>query len=268
MRNLLHTIVVLLLLAGFGCQKSMDAEQMDASERAELSLVSPNPETSTIADRKIIRQATLRFQVKNLEASGERIEALVTKYGGTITNSQSYSQEESIESNYTIKVLPKELNKLVKDIQSESIFLDNKTITADDVTMQYVDVEARVKAKQAARDRYLELLQQAKKVEDVLAIEVELNKVQEELESVQAQLKALQQQTSFSTINLTMYQLVPASYTDRTSFVTRITSAISGGWQLFKTLLVGVVYLWPLLVLTIAIITVLRWYKNRQRSIV
>lgn len=268
MRNLQFTIVALLLLASFGCQKNMDAEQMDASERAEYSLVSPNSETSTIADRKIIRQALLHFQVENLEASSNRIEALIAKHSGTITNNQSYSQEERIESNYTIKVLPAKLDQLVKDIQSESIFLDNKSVTADDVTMQYVDVEARVKAKQAARDRYLELLQQAKKVEDVLAIEVELNKVQEELESVQAQLKALQQQTSFSTINLTMYQIVPASYTDRTSFVTRITSAIGGGWQLFKTLLVGAVYLWPLLVLTIAILTLLRWYKNRQRSVV
>ncbi len=161
-------------------------------------------------------------------------------------------------------MVPEKLFELVKAIEGESVYLDDKTITAEDVTRQYVDVEARLNAKRTAQQRYLELMKKATKVEDVLAIERELQKVQEELESVQAQLKALQQQTSYSTINLTMYQLVPASYADRTSFSSRVASALSGGWQLSKDLVVGLLYLWPVLILVSLIILTIRLRKRRR----
>ncbi len=263
MHRNLYFLFALLLLGSVSCQSGMDAEEMETST-VNLG-VTPSP---NLSDRKIIREATIRFQVKDLNESSAKIEGLLEKYGATITNSQNYNQEESIEASYTIKIAPEKLDGLLKAIQAESIFLDNKTVTADDVTLQYVDVEARIKAKQAVQQEYLELLTKTSKVSEILAIEAELQKVQEELESVQAQMKALQQQTTFSTINLAMYQLVPASYSDRTNFSTRVTSALNGGWHLFKDLLVGVVYLWPILIITIVALFLIRWYKNRQRSIV
>lgn len=269
MRLSLYFILAMLLVGSTGCESGMDTEEMDASVAKREAMVAPASEaTPLLSDRKIIREANIRFQVEDLHESSTRIEALVKKYNATITNSHSFNGNESIEAAYTIKVVPDKLFELVKEIQGESIFLDDKTITADDVTMQYVDVEARIKAKQTAQQRYLELMKQATKVEDVLAIEVELRKVQEELEAVQAQLKALQQQTSFSTINLTMYQLVPASYADRTSFSSRVLSAFSGGWQLFKNLVIGALYLWPLLIVLVLGILGLRWQRRRRRGLV
>lgn len=269
MRLTLHSLLALLLLTiSVACESGMDNSEMDASMAEREAMVTPSSEAAPLLpEPKIIRQANLRFQVKDLDESSNSIEVLVKKYNATITNSRSYNGNESIESSYTIKVLPEKLFGLVKDIEGESIFLDDKSITADDVTMQYVDVEARVGAKQTAQQRYLELIKQASKVEDVLAIEVELRKVQEELEAVQAQLKALEQQTSYSTINLTMYQLVPASYTDRTSFSTRVTSAFSGGWHLFKNLVIGILYLWPLLIVTLLVILGIRWQKRKRRGL-
>ncbi|MBB6612016.1 DUF4349 domain-containing protein [Pontibacter sp. Tf4] len=266
-RPAFYFLIAFLSLSLLSCQTGNDAGEAEESSAIQ-SVLSPDAAMPAPSDRKLIREAHLRFQVKDLSESSTRVEAVAKKYKASIIRSQSNNGEESIEANYTIKVLPENLDELLAGIQAESIFLDNKTVTADDVTLHYTDVEARVKAKQAARARYLELLQQAKKVEDVLAIEVELNKVQEDLESVQAQLIALQQQTSFSTIHLAMYQVVPASYTDRTSFTTRVTSAVSGGWQLFKDLLVGVVYIWPLIIVIIGALFLIRWYKRRPGTIV
>jgi hypothetical protein len=263
MRLNLYFLFALLLFGSVSCQSGMETEETDSSVAALEITPPPN-----LSDRKIKEEATIRFQVKNLAESSTNIEALLQKYGATIINSQNYNQEESIEASYTIKVAPEKLDGLLKAIQAESIFLDNKTVTADDVTLQYVDVEARIMAKQAVQQKYLELLTKTSKVSEILTIEAELQKVQEELESVQAQMKALQQQVNYSTINLTMYQLVPVSYSDRTSFSTRVTSALNGGWHLFKDLLVGVVYLWPILIITIVVLFLIRWYKNRQRSIV
>lgn len=263
MRLYLYFFVALLLLASVSCNSKMDADVAESSV-ASLDLAAP----PSLSDRKIKQEATIRFQVKDLDASSTKVEALAAKYGATITNIQSYNQEEIIETNYTIKVAPEKLTALLAAIQSESIFLDNKTVSAEDVTLQYVDVEARIKTKQAVKQKYLELLTKTTKVQEILAIEVELQKVQEELESVKAQMKVLQQQTNYSSINLTMYQLVPASYSDRTSFSTRSISALSGGWHLFKNLLIGLIYVWPVIILVVLAILAFRWYKTRRRTTV
>ena len=263
MRPYLYIFVALMLLGSMSCDSRMGTEEAGSS-MASLEL----PPPANLPNQKIKKEATIRFQVKDLAKSSTKIETFAATYGATITNNQTYSQKELIETNYTIKVAPEKLNPLLAAIQGESIFLDNKSVSAEDVTLQYVDVEARIKAKQAVRQKYLELLTKTSKVSEILAIEAELQKVQEELESVQAQMKALQQQVNYSTINLTMYQLVPASYSDRTSFTTRVTSALSGGWHLFKDLLIGLVYIWPILLVAVAATVGLRWYKSRKRSIV
>jgi len=260
MRPFLYIFIAFLLLGSVSCDSKMEAEEAESSV-ASLDLAPPpNP-----SDRKIKKEATIRFQVKDLAESSAKVEKLTAKYNATITNSQTYNQEESIEASYAIRVAPEKLDDLLKSIQGESIFLDNKTVSAEDVTLQYVDVEARIKAKQAVKQKYLELLAKTNNVQEILAIEVELQKVQEELEVVQAQMKALQQQVNYSTINLTMYQLVPASYSDRTSFITRAFSALSGGWHLFKNLIIGLIYLWPVLIVAVAAIVGVRWYKGRRR---
>ncbi|NDK55949.1 DUF4349 domain-containing protein [Pontibacter fetidus] len=260
MRSYLYFVFALLLLGTMSCNSGTETEQVSPAV-ASLDLAPPQ----SLPDRKLKKEATIRFQVQDLRESSTKIEALAATYGATITNSQTYSQEELIESNFTIKVTPEKLNTLLTAIQGESIYLDNKSISAEDVTLQYVDVEARIKAKQAVKQKYLELLNKTTNVQEILAIEVELQKVQEELEVVQAQMKALQQQVNYSTINLTMYQLVPASYSDRTSFSTRTISALSGGWRLFKDLLIGLVYIWPLLIVAVAAIVGVRWYKGKRR---
>lgn len=264
MRHTLYFLLsVLSLVALLSCESGMDAEEMEASVAKENAMPAA-PTAAKAPERKIVRQANLRFQVKNLTNSSDNVEAVLAKYNATLANSKSYTAKESIEAVYTIKVAPENFFALVKAIQNESTFLDEKTITADDVTLQYVDTEARIRAKQAVQARYLQLLSKASKIDDILTIETELQKVQEELESVQAQLKALQRQTAYSTIRLTMYQFVPATYTDRTTFGTQAMAAFTGGWQLFKDLVIGVLYLWPLLLISILFILGWRWQKRRQ----
>lgn len=261
-------ILIAILFFFTACGSEMDNGGMEASVESEEQANVVTPVSAPVAERKIVREANLRFQVDDLDKSESRIEALADKYNAIITDTRSYNASKSIEASYTIKVAPEKLFDLIRAIQSESIYLDNKSVSSQDVTRQYIDIEARIKAKQAARQRYLELIRQATKVEDILAVEVELRKVQEELEAIQAQLKALQQQVSYSTIHLTMYQIVPASYTDRTNFVTRITTALGSGWYMFKDLIVGTISLWPLVILAVLVALALRWQKRRRRGMV
>jgi hypothetical protein len=78
----------------------------------------------------------------------------------------------------------------------------HRNIGSEDVTEQYVDVEARLKNKLVLRDRLKLLLDKATGVKDVLAIETELNRVQADIDSMTARLKALKGQTDLATIEV------------------------------------------------------------------
>ena len=250
MRYSFQLLLTLLVPFLFSCDKGMAPDAMESSAPEAVATTLAKDETQesagSPADRKIIRQANLRFQVNDLATSTDRIESLLDRHQAYLSNSSSHSSDDHLEAELTIKVLPANLDRLVTAILEESTFLDNKTISSNDVTLEYVDVAARIKAKQAVEQRYLELLKQANKIPDVLAIEGELKKIREELEAMQARQQALQQLTSYSTIQLSLYQVLPPSFNDQTGFLTQAISALEGGWHFLKDILIGVFYLWPL----------------------
>ena len=79
-------------------------------------------------------------------------------------------------------------------------------MTGQDVTEQYVDLESRVKSKRAVEERLLEFMSNAKKTEDLLKISSDLAKIQEEIELIVGKMNYLENQTSYSTIEIAMYE--------------------------------------------------------------
>lgn len=71
-----------------------------------------------------------------------------------------------------------------------------------DVTEQYIDVQARLKNKYVLRDRLKQILEKAVTVQDVLAVETELNRVQSDIDSMEGQIKSLQGQIQYATLDL------------------------------------------------------------------
>ena len=80
----------------------------------------------------------------------------------------------------------------------------NRSLSAEDVTAQSVDLEARVASFRAARDKLLELLNRATTVADAIAAQAELARVQAELDSLEAQLKSLQTSVALSQLSITL----------------------------------------------------------------
>lgn len=79
-----------------------------------------------------------------------------------------------------------------------------RKISMDDVTAQYLDLEAEIKNKRALRDRLRQLLAKSETVKDTLAIEKELSRVQTELDQLEGRLKLLRSQVAMSTLNLNL----------------------------------------------------------------
>jgi hypothetical protein len=123
--------------------------------------------------------------------------------------------------------------------------LNNKSIRINDVTAEYIDVEARMKVKKESEAHYLELLRQARSLEETLSIEAQLSELRTEIESAEGRLKFLKNQVDYSTLRI--------SFTEQKGIANRFFSefwnGLKGGWQVFLKLLIGLSYLWVVIVL-------------------
>ena len=108
-----------------------------------------------------------------------------------------------------------------------------------------------MEAKKQVRLRYMDLLKQAKNMEEILNVQSEINGIQEEIESAAGRIEYLGHSSVFSTINLTYYQILNSSAkdNDKPSFGTELSNAFKNGWSWIGDLFVGLVSIWPLLLL-------------------
>ena len=132
-------------------------------------------------------------------------------------------------------------------------------------------MQARLSALEAQRDRLNALADQAETTADLLEIESQLSDVQYQLESYTCQLRSMDQQVSYSTVDIYLREVATLTPTGVT-FGERIADAFGGGWDAFvgflQGLVIALVYLWPVLLIAVAVVFILRkvWKKRPKKE--
>ena len=119
-------------------------------------------------DKKIIKTANLNAAVKDYKAFSAQVNDKVKKYGGYISQEEQSETEYKIENAVVIKIPVDQFENAVNDLLKDVDKINEKRIASDDVTAQLVDGKARLEAKRRIRLRYLDLLKQAKNMEEIL----------------------------------------------------------------------------------------------------
>jgi len=200
-------------------------------------------------DKKIIKTAFLKLEVKDLKTYSNIVHQAAKQYGGYVANEEQNQSEEKIESTISIKVPVEQFESIMNQLSSGAEKMVEKKITTEDVTGEVVDTKSRLLAKAQMRLKYLEFLKQSKNMEDVLKVQSEINDIQEEIESASGRINYLSHQSAFSTINLTFYQPL-TGYTppnENPGFFTRTITAFKSGFSYIGDFLIGVITIWPLL---------------------
>lgn len=168
-------------------------------------------ETSNVADagtRLVIRNADLAVVVKDPKASMAEITKLADTMGGFVVASnlyQSYygpNNTEVPEATITIRVPVEKLDEALSSIKDGVVDINYENVTGQDVTSEYVDLQSRLTAKQAAEKKLLQILDAAEKSEDVLAIYMQVQTVQTEIEILKGQIKYYEESASLSAISV------------------------------------------------------------------
>ena len=157
-----------------------------------------------------------------------------------------------------INIVKPGFNAFIDEISQGVNHFDRKEISSQDVTEQYIDLEARMNAKKKLEKRYLELLSKANKVSEILEIEKELAVIREEIEAKEGQLKYLQSQISMSTITIEMYTNNASESGITVSYGSKIWNAIKSGFNGLSSFILGIISIWPFILIFVVLFVFIR----------
>jgi len=215
---------------------------------------------------QIIKNASIQFQVKTVEESHQKISDLLKMNNAYFGSDNKSTNSYRIENNMTIRVPAPNFEKLLDAIMQESVYTNYKNKIAEDVTADFVDVEARLKTKKEVEQRYMVLLKQANKVSDILAVENNLRVIREEIEAAEGRLKLLKDQVGYSTITLNTYQNLDYTPEPQLGFFSNLKEAFVNGWRGLVAFVLGLVRVWPFTILFgAAMFFIIRKIRNRKK---
>ena len=161
-------------------------------------------------ERKVIKNDQLSLVVKSPEKNMKDVIALAEKLGGYVVSSNLYQTTYGPnnvavpQASVVVRVPADKLTDALDEIKKGAIEVQSENLTGQDVTDQYVDLQSRLSADQAAADQLTKIMQSAVKPEDVLSIFQQLQQIQSDIEVLKGQIKLIDESTSTSEISVTL----------------------------------------------------------------
>ena len=252
--------------AGFAMMNTAQtsAAKRDAGE-SKTDVPEENPE-------KIIYSGDATGETTEFEKSIAALEEMIVNAGGFIENSsvngnnyydssRGYTSRRS--ASYTLRVPSEKFQSLMTSLSDIGNVPYTHTYT-ENVTAEYYDVQARLKALQAQEARLLEMMELAESVEDIITIEDKLTDVRYRIDSFQSSLNNWDRRVAYSSLSITVKEVqvyTPETVTKMTygqELARAFTDALKNAGQFFKALLVFLVSAIPTLVILAVLFFVFR----------
>ncbi|MFB4169404.1 DUF4349 domain-containing protein [Virgibacillus sp. JSM 102003] len=165
---------------------------------------SPKNREAIDVNRKIIYTANLRIEVKRYQKAVNDIQSQVEDRGGYIVESNMHggSEDGSTNGQLTARIPQEQFREFVQLVEDGSSEVLESSISGQDVTEEYIDLESRLKSKRVVEKRLLSFMEQAKKTEDLLTISDDLAKVQGEIEEITGRMNYLENKADLATVTI------------------------------------------------------------------
>ncbi|MFM7887036.1 MAG: DUF4349 domain-containing protein [Pseudanabaena sp.] len=207
----LKVLSMLIAIALASCASSLPNKASAPANLAALPEQAPNADSATPAKAAIprpqlVKSANITIQVKSIEESTKSISDFVKQQQGDILDLQDYrSSNSGIAESVFLKIrIPQECLDAVLDVIAQLGIVKGRSLKAEDVSNQLVDLQARLKNLRQTELQLQEILKQTGSVGDVLKVTQELSRVREMIEQIDAQLTNLKNQVVYSTIQVNL----------------------------------------------------------------
>jgi PKD repeat protein len=158
------------------------------------------------ADRMIIRTANMQLVVDDVRDTIDKITGLSEDLGGFVVNSSSWKEGERVVGQISIRIPSDDFHYAMGILRSMAVEVNSETTSSQDVTEEYVDLEATLRNLEATETQLLKLMEKAVKVEDILNVQRELSRVQQDIERTKGRMQYLERTSAMSLIQVLLEQ--------------------------------------------------------------
>ncbi|MDD1725028.1 MAG: DUF4349 domain-containing protein [Methanospirillum sp.] len=263
-------------MKSFSTEGGYGEAEYTARDKVEMAYEAPVPapamasqssmQTVSPSDQKIIKTADISLETQNVSITTDKVTEVASRFNGTIQSSLvSAGRQDRYTGSVTIRVPVKEFDPAVAGILVLGKVLSS-SLQAEDVTEQYVDLEAQKNALVNQLVQYNRIMAKGENVSDILEVQREIERVQVELDRIVGKMKYLESRTSYSTIPVRISEPAQVEPPGGYSFAAVVNDGIAGFIDMVVWLFIAILTLLPLILLGAAGYLVYRRWKRRRMA--
>lgn len=204
------------------------------------------PPTANI-QRRVIRRGEFTIEIDAPADGQRRVAQIAETRGGYVVTSESRqsgdedASRQSTTATITVRVPSDQFAAAIEDIRGAGGRIRREAITGQDVTEEYTDLEARIRAKRALEAQFMEIMRQSRSITEALQVQQQLGQVRTEIEQMEGRRRLLENQTELSTIVVTLQS--PGTLVNTSGFFYNLREAFGDGIEVATAITLGLVRL-------------------------
>ena len=271
MKKIMITLLCLVFLFGCGARKTADGYYMPqadyysmggdyAVEEDSSYSVSQHKTQANVAnaEEKLVYRSSIVLETKDYSSLTKELEEIMKQYEA-ITQSMRESGGSGRTFRLTVRVPARHFDEFIQSLRDSSGSIIDISTNVDNITRQYDNNEIRIEALETQHTRLLQLLNEAKDLNDIIQIEARLSEVETEITQLKSYKNSMDADVAYSTIDLTIREVQTYS---ETSFLQKLLNAFSGSRSNFlrnaEDLIIWFIYRIPQIVILVIAFFLLR----------
>ncbi|NPA34770.1 MAG: DUF4349 domain-containing protein [Chlorobi bacterium] len=262
--------IMLLSCGGGGSADELGETDVSTNEFVETSTEtetsSSNNETVPVqSQRKIVYEGEIWIVDDNLDSIRQLVHAKTREYGGYIKHERYEKSDQTIH--ITVGVPSENFFAFMEFLKNTGEKVVEYTITTEDITDRYYDLQTRLKVKKETEKRYLELLNKAQTIDEILQVQERLEAVRRDIEHIEGRIKMYDRMVTYSTIRIKISKETPDTPGYEASYWEKVRKSIEIGIDILEYASLVFIALWPIWVaiaLALLVRAIYQRYKKRQ----
>jgi len=221
-------------------QTASARQQNPTLQEVSLKQADQSHSMAEAMDRKIIRDADLTLEVGSPAEAQRKITSIAETLGGFVVTSESKQRQigdarQELEVSLVVRVPATQFGLALDQIRATGSRVIQEKITGQDVTEEFIDLEARIRTQKALESQFLEIMKQAHKVADALEVQRQIADVRTEIEKLEGRKRFLENRASLSTITVDL-QSPTAIAVNTSGFGRNIREAVADSVDVASTI--------------------------------
>lgn len=158
-----------------------------------------------VGDRMIVRNGRITLLVEKVADAVEKVGELAGRMGGYVVSSENLDEGKQISAIVTVRVPAEKFDEALIELRKIAVRATSESTTSQDVTEEYTDLSARLRNLEATEKQYLDLMEKATTVEDVIKVQRELSSTRQSIEQIKGRMQYLERTSATSLITAVIY---------------------------------------------------------------